>query len=118
MSLSVSQVDAVVISGCNLRASRYNSAALICRARYGDPVGPLAMIRREPGQARKGAAAAVISCAGVWLAGLPPMAPSASSSIFVFLSSCLLRRYASRRFCHLSVDETQRYSVAKGASLY
>src|SRR5690606_34458805 len=78
------------IYGCNLRASRYNSAALICRARYGDPVGPLAMIRREPGQARKGAAAAVISCAGVWLAGLPPMAPSASSSIFVFLSSCLL----------------------------
>src|SRR5690554_8162061 len=74
MSLSVSQVDAVVISGCNLRASRYNSAALICRARYGDPVGPLAMIRREPGQARKGAAAAVISCAGVRLAGLPPIA--------------------------------------------
>src|SRR5690606_32247987 len=62
------------IVGCNLRASRYNSAALICRARYGDPVGPLAMIRREPGQARNGAAAAVISCAGVRLAGLPPIA--------------------------------------------
>jgi len=30
------------------------------------------MISREPGQARKGAAAAVISCAGVWLVGLPP----------------------------------------------
>ena len=27
------------------------------------------MISREPGQARKGAAAAVISCAGVWLRG-------------------------------------------------
>lgn len=39
---------------------------------YGDPVGPLATVHREPGQARKGAAAAVIPCAGVWLAGLPP----------------------------------------------
>lgn len=34
------------------------------------PVGPLATISREPGQARKGAAAAVTLCAGVWLAGL------------------------------------------------
>ncbi len=33
------------------------------------PVGPPATINREPGQARKGAAAAVTSCAGVWLAG-------------------------------------------------
>ena len=30
-------------------------------------VGPLAMRYREPGQARKGAAAAVDACAGVWL---------------------------------------------------
>lgn len=30
-------------------------------------IGPLATINREPGQARKGAAAAVDSCAGVWL---------------------------------------------------
>ena len=29
--------------------------------------GPLATESREPGQARKGAAAAVDSCAGVWL---------------------------------------------------
>src|SRR5690554_3633188 len=62
-------------SACNLRASRYNSAARISRVRYGDPVGPLATIRREPGQARKGAAVAVPSCAGVWLAGLPPLFP-------------------------------------------
>ncbi len=30
-------------------------------------IGPLATIYREPGQARKGAAAAVDSGAGVWL---------------------------------------------------
>ena len=33
-------------------------------------VGPLATRSREPGQARKGAAAAVDVCAGVRLAGL------------------------------------------------
>jgi|AVFP01.1.fsa_nt_gi hypothetical protein len=32
--------------------------------------GPLATPSREPGQARKGAAAAVDVCAGVWLAWL------------------------------------------------
>jgi len=31
-------------------------------------VGPLATINREPGQAWKGAATAVASCAGMWLA--------------------------------------------------
>ena len=41
--------------------------------RYGDPVGPLATITREPGQARKGAATAGTSCAGVWLAGFASM---------------------------------------------
>ena len=30
-------------------------------------IGPLAMITRQPGQARKGAATAGTSCAGVWL---------------------------------------------------
>lgn len=40
---------------------------------YGGPAGPLATISREPGQAWKGAAAAVKSCAEVWLAGLPPV---------------------------------------------
>lgn len=35
-------------------------------------MGPLAMIHREPGQAWKGAATAVDSCAGMWLVELPP----------------------------------------------
>jgi len=34
------------------------------------PAGPLATQNRESGQARKGAAAAVAACAGVWLTGL------------------------------------------------
>ena len=42
-------------------------------SRYGDPTGPLATISREPGQAWKGAAAAVTLCAEVWLVGLPPV---------------------------------------------
>jgi len=37
------------------------------------PAGPLATISREPGQARKGAAAAVTLCAGVWLVGFTSM---------------------------------------------
>ena len=41
--------------------------------RYGGPAGPLATISREPGQAWKGAAAAVTLCAEVWLVGLPPL---------------------------------------------
>ena len=41
--------------------------------RYGGPAGPLATISREPGQAWKGAAAAVTLCAEVWLVGLPPV---------------------------------------------
>ncbi len=44
-------------------------------------IGPLATINREPGQARKGAAAAVDSGAGVWLVQVatlysPPAIPS------------------------------------------
>ena len=42
----------------------------------GGPAGPLATISREPGQAWKGAAAAVTLCAEVWLAGLPPISES------------------------------------------
>ena len=42
------------------------------RHRYGDHIGSLATISCEPGQARKGAAAAVSSCAGMWLVWLPP----------------------------------------------
>ena len=37
------------------------------------PAGPPATISREPGQARKGAAAAVTLCAGVWLVGFTSM---------------------------------------------
>jgi len=44
--------------------------------RYGDPIGPSASINREPGQAWKGAAAAVTLSAGVWLVGLPPISKS------------------------------------------
>lgn len=46
--------------------SRYNGAA---RRQAGSSwwAGPLATISREPGQARKGAAAVVALCAGVWL---------------------------------------------------
>lgn len=40
------------------------------------PAGPLATISREPGQARKGAAAAVTLCAGVWLVGFTSMTTS------------------------------------------
>ena len=40
--------------------------------RYGDPIGSLATILSRPGQARKGAAKANDSCAGMWLVGLPP----------------------------------------------
>ncbi|AHY42530.1 hypothetical protein UIB01_08530 [Stutzerimonas decontaminans] len=43
--------------------------------------GPLATISREPGQARKGAAAAVTLCAGVWLVGFT----SITTILFVFL---------------------------------
>ena len=38
----------------------------------GDPTGPLATTSCEPRQARKGAAAAADSGAGVWLVGSPP----------------------------------------------
>ena len=48
---------------------------------YGGPVGPLAMIICELGQARKGAAAADDSCAGMWLAGLPPKLCKSFSSL-------------------------------------
>src|SRR5574343_1115932 len=44
------------------------------------PAGPLATITREPGQARKGAATAGTSCAGVWLAGFASISLSPSLS--------------------------------------
>jgi len=49
---------------------------------YGNCVGPLATIRCKPRQARKGAAAAAYSCAGMWLAQFPPM-----TTRFVLISS-------------------------------
>lgn len=62
------------------------------------PVGPLATISREPGQARKGAAAAVTSCAGVWLAGLtssfsiPRFSNSLPDSRACFASAIVLQQ--------------------------
>ena len=44
-------------------------------APYGGLIGPLATIAGEPGQARKGAATACDSCAGMWLVRLPPNFP-------------------------------------------
>ena len=72
-------------SGCKLPISRYNGAA---RRQAGfvmvGPAGPLATISREPGQARKGAAAAVTLCAGVWLVGFTSM----TSILYPFFYYC------------------------------
>ncbi len=51
------------------------------------PAGPLATISREPGQARKGAAAAVTLCAGVWLVGFTSITTVLFSSFSVYLTS-------------------------------
>jgi len=47
-------------------------------------LGPLAMILCEPGQARKGAAAADDSCAGMWL-GPATQFPKVYSSVVRFV---------------------------------
>ena len=47
-------------------------------------LGPLAMILCEPGQARKGAAAADDSCAGMWL-GPATQSPKVYSSVVRFV---------------------------------
>ncbi len=39
----------------------------------GGPIGPLALITRQPGQDRKVAAKAGDSSAGMWLVGPPPV---------------------------------------------
>ena len=49
-------------------------------------IGPLATINREPGQARKGAATAVDSGAGVWLVRVATLI----SLSFLFLSTSAL----------------------------
>ena len=54
------------------------------------PIGPPAMISREPGQARKGATVAVTSCAGVWLVGL--------ASIFLLVLLPLITARLAQRF--------------------
>jgi len=46
---------------------------LCLQRRYGGPAGASATINREPGQARKGAAAAVDLGAGMLLVGSPPI---------------------------------------------
>ena len=62
--------------------------------RYGDPIGSLATILSRPGQARKGAAKANDSCAGMWLVGLPPNLLTAisiqSTSLLVSVSIYIL----------------------------
>ncbi len=45
--------------------------------------GPLAMILCEPGQARKGAAAADDSCAGMWLGPATQISQSTSGLLFL-----------------------------------
>ena len=49
------------------------------------PAGPPATINREPGQAWKGAAAAVTLCAGVWLVGFTSITIAFSLLISFFL---------------------------------
>lgn len=56
--------------------------------RYGGPAGASATINREPGQARKGAAAAVDLGAGVLLVGSPPDSRFAFPR--AFSGSCIL----------------------------
>lgn len=61
------------------------------------PIGPPAMISREPGQARKGATVAVTSCAGVWLVGLASIFPL----LFLFQFPRFLRNGSSSAFSPL-----------------
>ena len=62
------------------------------------PAGPPATINREPGQARKGAAAAVTLCAGVWLVGFTSM-----TSIYIpsFITALVPSAPAHARVCRL-----------------
>ncbi|GEM_PF-3216919 len=100
VSLFLRFVSCVALAGgCNqpLRLSRQSSnesvvsweqagtmAPLAARRAFVmvGPAGPLATISREPGQARKGAAAAVTLCAGVWLVGFTSITKRCSSQHF------------------------------------
>ena len=68
-----------------------------CSDCYGGSAGASATINREPGQARKGAAAAVDLCAGVLLVEPPPISLFARTErqfykpVYVLLSACYCR---------------------------
>src|SRR5690606_776534 len=102
-----------------LRPCRYKMAARLCRVRCDDPVRPPATIRREPGQARKGAAVAVPSCAGVWLAGLPPLFPP---PLLFFPKPSLLRfcpaPSRSQAILHLSIVMIHSWCLHNGAPAF
>jgi len=75
------------------------------------PAGPPATISREPGQAWKGAAAAVTLCAGVWLVGFTSMTTSISPPLVItdpvpvqaleISAACRLAVTGSRYICIL-----------------
>ncbi len=72
------------------------------------PVGPPAMISCKPRQARKGATVAVMSCAGVWLAG--------AISIFLGLMSDAGRLTRVGATCRrASFDPTSEAQVVRRA---
>lgn len=76
------------------------------------PAGPLATISREPGQARKGAAAAVTLCAGVWLVGFTSM--TTLCCIFLF---CFVDRVGPRRaLLGLSAQASAKAVIAPPAN--
>ena len=80
------------------------------------PVGPLATISREPGQARKGAAAAVTLCAGVWLAGFTSITTCNSLAIpsdWLRPQPALLAVYENQsyRFEIIPVDEAVSFML-------
>lgn len=77
--------EAVILRACLVRDRS-------SRPRYGSSAGPPATTNREPGQARKGAATAVDSCAGMWLVELPPVLCNSqfylALSVFAPCSAC------------------------------
>ena len=117
VSLFLRFVSCVALAGgCNqpLRLSRQSSnesvvsweqagtmAPLAARRAFVmvGPAGPLATISREPGQARKGAAAAVTSCAGVWLAGPPPSSAAILPALFASRLTFAFRRCGLGAIC-------------------
>jgi len=72
-------------------------------------IGPLATISREPGQARKGAAAAADSSAGVWLVQTATLSPP----YFIALTSC-----SRISICSSSVREMATSSSSLACALW